>query len=280
MGSSHETIDVRQDGRRVFLTLDRPEVLNAQNEAFLRDFLDVTSALVDRDDFDVVAVGSSCEHFGGGLDLKAAADGWRLNRTSVEWWEVALHHLETINQLVVALIDGYCLGGGLQLALACDLRIATDRATLAIPASREVGFLPGLAPWRLPRLVGIARAKALLLGGAVLNADQAAQWGVVDQVVPAGKLEMAWEELVAPLNPDNLPSCGACKQIITTSLETPHERALADFLETQSSLLASPTAEARLGEAVAMFKAGGRPSLDTGWFPLGRFGSTLGTNRQ
>jgi enoyl-CoA hydratase/carnithine racemase len=52
---------------------------------------------------------------------------------------VALHHLETIDQLVVALVDGFCLGGGLQLALACDLRIATDRATLAIPASREVG---------------------------------------------------------------------------------------------------------------------------------------------
>jgi enoyl-CoA hydratase/carnithine racemase len=270
MPSSHETIDVRQDGRRVFVTLDRPEVLNAQNEAFLRDFLQVTSALVDRDDFDVVAVRSSSDHFGGGLDLKAAAEGWRLTRTTVEWWEVALHHLETINQLVVALIDGYCLGGGLQLALACDLRIATDRATLAIPASREVGFLPGLAPWRLPRLVGIARAKALLLGGAVLNANQAAQWGVVDQVVPVGDLETAWEELVAPLNPDNLPSCGACKQIITTSLETPHERALADFLETQAHLLASPTAEARLGDAVAVFKTGGRPSLDTGWFPLGR----------
>ena len=270
MPSSHETMDVRQEGRRVFLTLDRPGVLNAQNEAFLRDFLEVTSALVDRDDFDVVAVRSSSDHFGAGLDLKAAADGWRLNRTTVEWWEVGLHNLEKINQLVVALIDGFCLGGGLQLALACDLRIATDRATLAIPASREVGFLPGLAPWRLPRLVGIARAKALLLGGAVLNANQAAHWGVVDQVVPTGGLEAAWDELVGPLNADNLPSCGACKQIITTSLETPHEQALADFLDTQSRLLASPTAEARLTEAVAMFKTGGRPSLDAGWFPLGR----------
>ena len=270
MPSSHETMDVHQDGRRVFLTLDRPEVLNAQNEAFLRDFLEVTSGLADRDDFDVVTIRSSSDHFGAGLDLKAAAEGWRLNATTVEWWEVALHHLETMDQLVVALIDGFCLGGGLQLALVCDLRIATERATLAIPASREVGFLPGLAPWRLPRLVGIARAKALLLGGAVLTAAQAAQWGVVDQVVPTGGLEAAWEELVTPLNPDNLPSCGECKRIITTSLETPHDVALADFLETQSRLFASPTAEARLSEAVALFKTGGRPSLDAGWFPLRR----------
>ena len=74
---------------------------------------------------------------------------------------------------------------------------------------------------------------------------------------------------VAPLNPDNLPSCGECKRIITTSLETPHEAALADFLITQSRLFASPTAEARLRDAVTQFETGGRPSLDTGWFPLG-----------
>ena len=272
MSSSHETMDVRQEGRRVFITLDRPKVLNAQNEAFLRDFLDITSGLVDRDDFDVMAIRSSGDHWGGGLDLKAAAEGWRLTAVTVEWWEVALRHLETIKQLVVALIDGYCLGGGLQLALACDLRIATERATLAIPASREVGFLAGLAPWRLPRLVGIARAKAMLLGGAVLTGPQAAEWGVVDQVVPVGGLEAAWEEVVAPLNADNLQSNGACKRIITTALETSHDRAMVDFLETQSRLLASESAEARLGEAIELFKSGGRPSLDAGWFPVGRSG--------
>jgi enoyl-CoA hydratase/carnithine racemase len=263
-------MDVRQDGRRVFITLDRPKALNAQNEAFLREFLDVTSGLVDRDDFDVVAIRSSCDHWSAGLDLKAAAEGWRLTAASVEWWEVALHHLETIRQLVVALIDGYCLGGGLQLALACDLRIATERATLAIPASREVGFLAGMAPWRLPRLVGIARAKAMLLGGAVLTGPQAAEWGVADQVVPVGGLDAALEEAVALLNADNLPSNGECKRIITTALETSHEDALAEFLETQTRLLASETAEARLADAVARFKSGGRPSLDTGWFPRGR----------
>ena len=270
MTSSHETMDVRQEGRRVFITLDRPKALNAQNEAFLREFLDVTSGLVDREDFDVVAIRSSCDHWSAGLDLKAAAEGWRLTAASVEWWEVALHHLETIRQLVVALIDGYCLGGGLQLALACDLRIATERATLAIPASREVGFLAGMAPWRLPRLVGIARAKAMLLGGAVLTGPQAAEWGVVDQAVPVGGLDAALEEVVALLNADNLPSNGECKRIITTALETSHEDALADFLKTQTRLLASETAEARLADAVALFKSGGRPSLDTGWFPRGR----------
>ena len=270
MSCSHETIDVRQDGRRVFLTLDRPEVLNAQNEAFLRELLDVTSSLLGRDDFDAVALRSSCDHWGAGLDLKAVAEGWRLTAKTTEWWETALRHLETVPQLVVALIDGFCLGGGLQLALACDLRVATERATLAIPASREVGFLPGMVPWRLPRLVGIARAKALLLGGAVLTGSQAAQWGVVDQVVPAGGLEPAWEQIVAPLNADNLPSCGECKRIITSALETPHGDALGDFLVTQTRLLASEHAEARLTDAAEQFRSGGRPSLDTGWFPLGR----------
>lgn len=272
MSRSHETMDVHQEGRRVFITLDRPKTLNAQNEAFLREILDVTSGLMDRDDFDAVAIRSSCDHWSSGLDLKAAAEGWRLTAESVEWWEKALHHLETMKQLVVALIDGCCLGGGLQLALACDLRIATERATLAIPASREVGFLAGMAPWRLPRLVGIARAKAMLLGGAVLNGTQAAEWGVVDQVVPVGGLDAAWEQVTGPLNADNLPSSGECKRIVTTALETSHERALVDFLETQTRLFASETAEKRLAEAVEFFQSGGRPSLDDGWFPLGRPG--------
>lgn len=170
----YETMNVRQEGRQVFITLDRPEVLNAQNEAFYRDFLDVTEGLLDRDDFNVVAIRSSGRHWCSGLDLKAAAEGWRLDAVVVERWEVALRRLETIKQLVVGLIDGCCLGGGLQLALACDLRIATERATIAIPAARELGFLAGMAPWRLTRLVGIARAKALLLGGAVLTGTQAA----------------------------------------------------------------------------------------------------------
>jgi len=270
MQTTYETIDVSQIGRRVFVTLDRPEVLNAQNEAFLSDFLDVTGTLVDRHDFDAVAIRSSCDHWGAGLDLKAAADGWRLTATTTGWWETALRRLETIKQLVVALIDGYCLGGGLQLALACDLRIATDRATVAIPAAREVGFLPGMAPWRLPRLVGIARAKALLLGGAVLVGTQAAQWGVVDQVVPVGGLDAAWEDVTAAVDPHNLDSAGECKRIIDSALETGHEQAMADFLATQNRLLTSEDAEARLGEAVALFRAGGRPSLDAGWFPLGR----------
>jgi enoyl-CoA hydratase/carnithine racemase len=270
MQTTYETIDVRQDGRRVFVTLDRPEVLNAQNEIFLREFLDATGTLVDRDDFDAVAVRSSCDHWGAGLDLKAVADGWRLTATTVEWWETALRRLETIRQLVVALIDGYCLGGGLQLALACDVRIATERATMAIPAAREVGFLAGMAPWRLPRLVGIARAKALLLGGAVLTGTQAAQWGVVDQVVPVGGLEAAWADVTAAADLHNLDSCGECKRIIDSALETDHEQAMADFLATQKRLMASEHAEARLGEAVALFRSGGRPSLDTGWLPLGR----------
>jgi enoyl-CoA hydratase/carnithine racemase len=150
------------------VTLDRPEALNAQNEAFLREFLEVTSGLTDRDDFDVVTIRSSSDHFG--------------------------------------------------------------------------------AAW--PR------------GGS--------QWVIVDQVVPVGGMEAAWEELVAPLNADNLPSCGESKRIITTSLETPHDRALADFLETQARLFASATAETRLSQAVDLFRSGGHPSLDAGWFPLGR----------
>ena len=89
-----------------------------------------------------------------------------------------------------------------------------------------------------------------------------------------GGLEAAWEELVAPLTVHNLHSGGECKRMITSALETDHATALAEFLDTQTRLLASESAETRLGEAIDLFRAGGRPSLDAGWFPLGRNSSS------
>jgi enoyl-CoA hydratase/carnithine racemase len=265
---SHETVDVRQDGRRVFITLCRPEIHNAQNDALIADLLDVTTGLRNRDDFDAVALQSSSDHWCTGLDMKAHSEGWRPDREFAIAWDTAIANLQKLDQIVVGLIDGYCLGGGIQLALACDLRIATERAVFAIPASREVGLLGGMAGWSLPRLLGIGRAKALLLGGAVLNAHQAAHWGLVEQVVPAGELHTAWEQVVGPLNPDTLSSVGECKRIITTAPETSFDEAWSSYLEVQCKLMALPARENRVREVLELMRAGKAPYLAVGWFPF------------
>ena len=266
---SHETADVRQEGRRVFITLCRPEIDNAQNVALMKDLLDITEGLRDRDDFDAVAIRSSSDHWCTGLDMKEFNARGGADPASAERWDTMLANLHSLDQLVVGLIDGYCLGGGVQLAAACDIRIATERAVFAIPASREVGILGGMATWYLPRLLGIGRAKALLLGGAVLTAERAAQWGLIDQVVPVGGLPAAWEQVVAPLSADTLASVAACKHIIETAHDVDFQTAFEHYLRTQDRLTALPAAANMATATLGYLAAGKRPYLEVGWFPFG-----------
>jgi enoyl-CoA hydratase len=265
---SHETADVRQEDRRVFITLCRPEIHNAQNVALMTDLLDITEGLRNRDDFDAVAIRSSSDHWCTGLDMKELGASGGLDPTSAERWDTMLANLRSLDQVVVGLIDGYCLGGGVQLATACDIRVATKRAVFAITAAREVGILGGMATWYLPRLLGIGRAKALLLGGAVLNAEQAANWGLIDQVVPVGGLPAAWEQVVGPLNADSLASVGACKHMIENAHDMDLKTAFNHYLHTQDRLTGLPAAANMARATLECLAAGKRPYLEVGWFPF------------
>ncbi len=264
------TLKVRQIDRDVFIDLDRPEALNAVNDDFFRDILAATSSLTGRTDFDIVTIRSTSASWCAGLDMKAALDGWTLDLKNMERWEQSHHNLETMPQTVVALINGYCIGGGLQLALACDVRIASESTRISIPASRELGYLAGMAPWRLPRLIGIARAKALLMGGALLTGRQAAEWGVVDQVVTSDDdLAPALHQLRAMMTEHNLVSTGECKRIIRTALETDYDSALADYLSTQQRLLGSEGNTIAQQLSVEEFRSGLKPGVRSGWRPFG-----------
>lgn len=265
-----KTLKVTQTDRDVFIDLDRPRALNAINDDFFRDMLSATSGLVGRTDFDIVTIRSTSASWCAGLDMKAAVDGWTLNLENMARWEESLYNLETLTQTVVALINGYCIGGGLQLALACDVRMASESTRISIPASRELGYLAGMAPWRLPRLIGIARAKALLMGGALLTGRQAALWGVVDQVVATDEdLEPAWRELRSAMTEHNLISTGECKRVIRTALETNYEAALADYLSTQERLLGSEGNTTAQELSVEEFRSGLKPGIRLGWHPFG-----------
>ncbi|MFV8165261.1 enoyl-CoA hydratase/isomerase family protein [Mycobacterium sp. 134] len=266
---THETADVQQDGRRIFITLCRPEIHNAQSSAFMRDLLAITESLKNRDDFDAVVIRSSSDHWCTGLDMKEAAERGGPDPNSAEIWDTMLTNLRSLDQIVVGLIDGYCLGGGIQLAVGCDIRVATDRAIFAIPAAREVGILGGLTTWYLPRLLGVGRAKAILLGGAVLNAEQAAQWGLIDQVVPVDDLASAWEKIVAPLSADSWASVAACKHTIETAHDLDVHTAFAEYLRTQERLTALPAAANMAQAVIDQLAAGKRPYLEVGWFPFG-----------
>jgi len=128
------------------IVLHRPHKLNAMNMTWINDLLEIVSAIA-RDKPGLVVIRGEGRAFCAGLDLDMfAAEG--MPPAFYQRQEQAFAALERLDRLVIAQIHGYCLGGGLQLALACDIRVMSDDALLGLPASAE-GVPPGMAPWRL-----------------------------------------------------------------------------------------------------------------------------------
>jgi enoyl-CoA hydratase/carnithine racemase len=196
-----ETMRCELDGPLGRLRLNRPEALNAANWAWVRDLVKATDYLARSSETRVVIVSGEGRAFCSGLDVKELAEG----NLSVEWfatWEQGVTALANLNAVTIAAVQGYCLGGGLQLAIACDLVVASTDAILSIPAVKE-GVVADLGPMRLARLLGMARAKYLCLLGRRFSAQEGLSMGLISEVVAPGELEqhvleMAQELLAIP----------------------------------------------------------------------------------
>jgi len=180
--------DVRleQRGSVALVTLDRPERMNALSRALVSRFGEIGRELAGREDVRLVVVtGAGDKAFCAGADLKERATmSVDEVRALLLAYETELGWLETIAVPTLAAINGAALGGGLELALLCDLRIAAHHAVLGLPET-SLGVIPGAGgTQRLPRLLGEARAKELILRAARLSAPEALILGLVNQVLP------------------------------------------------------------------------------------------------
>lgn len=192
----YETILVEREEGVAFVTLNRPERLNAMSFQMKAELVRALQEL-DRDPAAraIVLTGAGDKAFVAGADIaefagRTAVDQWRMHERGTLY--DALDRLETP---ALAMINGYCLGGGLELALACDLRIASDRAILG-QTEINLGLIPGGgASQRLPRLVGMGKAMRLALTGDRIDAHEALRIGLVDEVVPHGRLRTRALEL-------------------------------------------------------------------------------------
>jgi enoyl-CoA hydratase/carnithine racemase len=155
--------------------------------------------------------------------------------------EAGFRVLETMGKTVIAAIHGYCLGGGVQLAAACDARVASTDAVLGLPAVDE-GLFPGMAPYRLPRLVGKGRANALILTGKPVGADEAERIGLVDHVVEAGDFEAGLAATVEAYAQAPRDAAAASKRLMACSYEVPFDEALAESEALLEVCLRSPAA--------------------------------------
>jgi 3-hydroxypropionyl-coenzyme A dehydratase len=188
------TIRLAVEGPVARVTLDRPSVLNAGDAQWVRDLNDVVGRLERAPEARVVVVTGAGRAFSTGVDLDALAGG-AFALSDFVAWEDAMTAMERMDRLFIAAINGHCLGGGLQLALVCDYRLASDTAQLGLPAVKEC-LIPSMALYRLPRLIGVARARELILLGEPIDARTAERYGVVNRVVPAADFERAVDETV------------------------------------------------------------------------------------
>src|SRR6185369_3696614 len=226
------------------LELTRPEKLNATDDDSVRD-LDraATQAMRDRKARAIVVRGRG-RAFCTGIDLAALA-GDRLRADWFRRWDVALARIEAIPVATVAAIQGPCLGGGLQITLCCDLRVASDDATFGLSAVRH-GIIPGLATYRLPRLIGMGAAREMMLLGETWDAARALAAGLVNRVVPLEALEPVTRDLATRLAANVRAASVATKRLALRSGEPSFRRFLADYVTSQRRCWADPETHATL----------------------------------
>jgi len=188
------TISLEVTGPVARMTFDRPDVLNAGNARFAAELGETVAAVAARLDVRVVVMTGAGRAFQTGVDLKALAAG-ELALPDLVRWEDAMTAIERMDKLFIAGINGHCIGGGLQLALVCDYRLAVDDALLSLPAVKEC-LIPSMALYRLPRLIGLARAKELILLGETITAREGERMGLVNRAVPRTDFAKALAETV------------------------------------------------------------------------------------
>lgn len=184
------------------ITIDRPQQLNALNRATI-DELD--HALNDADDDGSVRVliitGSGQKAFVAGADIKEFA-GFTVDEgkaLSADGHRKLFDHVEQMEKPVIAAINGFALGGGLELAMSCHFRIASDNAKMGLPEV-SLGVIPGYGgTQRLARLIGKGKAMEMILTAGMIRAEEALQWGLVNHVVPQQQLLSTCQEIASKI---------------------------------------------------------------------------------
>jgi crotonobetainyl-CoA hydratase len=186
-------IKTRRDGHVLEVTLDRPKA-NAIDLATSRLMGETFKAFRDDPDLRVAIVtGAGPKFFCPGWDLKAAAGGDAVDGDYGVGGFGGLQELPGLNKPVLAAVNGICCGGGLELALSCDIILAAAHATFALPEIRS-GTVADAASVKLPKRIPYHIAMEMLLTGRWIDAEEAHRWGLVNRIVPAEMLlDQAWE---------------------------------------------------------------------------------------
>src|SRR6059036_3480831 len=220
-----------------WITLNRPNVLNALSTELAAALADhAATAATDARVAQVVVRGAG-RAFCSGMDRTALAAG-SIGEAFYRHWNRALDRLEDMPKLTVAVLHGYSIGGGLQLALACDLRLATDDAILGLGATRH-GLVPDGAVLRLARVVGLGRAKELALLNDDVSPAEARAIGLVNWVCPAVDLDRTLQSIVAKARAASPTAAAHTKRLLHESFHRDPRAMIEDVVKAQNDCMHS-----------------------------------------
>ena len=220
-----------------WLTLNRPRVLNALNTELAATLADHAERAAADPDVVIVIVRGAGRAFCSGMDRTALAQG-SVNEPFFRHWIRGLNALEDMPKLTAAVLHGHSIGGGLQLALACDLRIATDDAIVGLGATRH-GLIPDGAVLRLARIVGLGRAKELALLNDEVSAAAARDIGLVNWVCAPAELDHTIDTLIAKARGASPTATGHTKRLLHESFHADPRSLIEEVVRSQNECMVS-----------------------------------------
>jgi len=202
------------------VTINRPDALNALNADLITDLRHFFAQNWVARDFRCVIITGAGKAFVAGADIKELAALDVAGAVRLAWiGQYLMHSIESFPCPVIAAVNGFALGGGCELAMACDIRLASDKAKLGQPEV-NLGIIPGYGgTQRLARLVGRGKAKELILTGDLISAQEAYRIGLVDEVYPAEELMAKAMEMAKKIAAKSAPSIAAAKELINRGLD-------------------------------------------------------------
>lgn len=247
-GTTYENILLERHGRTAVITLDRPAALNALNEALMDDVVDAAGEL-DRDPgVGAIVITGSAKAFAAGADIKEMATKGYMEMYQGDWF-ARWNELAAVRTPVIAAVSGYALGGGCELAMMCDIIIASDTARFGQPEIK-LGVIPGIGgSQRLTRAIGKSKAMEMVLTGRMMDAAEAERSGLVSRVVPADELLESALATAATIAAMSLPVAMLAKEAVGAVFET----SLAEGIRFERRLFHSVFATEDQSEGMAAF---------------------------
>jgi enoyl-CoA hydratase len=249
-----------EGGHLARVTIDNAAKLNSLNRALMNEIIEAAGRLAADPQLRLVILSGAGERaFVGGADVGEIA---ALDRDSAREFITAVHRCcDAFRRLpvpVIARIDGYALGAGLELAAACDLRVASDRSLFGMPEVR-MGIPSVVEAALLPRLIGQGRARRLLLTGENIGATEALAWGLVDIVAPHHQLDQAVDRLARPILAAGARAIRLQKSLILDWEELPISAAVQRGIECFLSAFETDEPARMAGAMLAELRARRRP---------------------